>query len=159
MRLLDALATIGPLLSPSGKPISDLGARFAGKRVGLYFSAGWCPMCTRFEPTLLAFREECESRELPIELIYVPSDRSAADALKRAKSLDCAMVPFEHADSLKKQHKVWAGSEAMKLGMGRRSGVPAIVVLGEDGGELSFVDAERRGPDALRKWDLGSGVF
>ena len=38
-------------------------------------------------------------------------------------------------------------------------GVPAIVVLGEDGGELSFVDAERRGPDALRKWDLGSGVF
>ena len=35
MRLLEALAAIGPLLEPSGKPISDLGARLSGKRVGL----------------------------------------------------------------------------------------------------------------------------
>ena len=58
MRLLDTLAALGPLLEPTGKPIADVGARLAGKRVGFYFSAGWCPMCTSFEPTLLAFREE-----------------------------------------------------------------------------------------------------
>lgn len=159
MRILDALAAFG-LLAPTGKPISDLPAHLAGKRVGLYFSAGWCPMCTNFEPALMKFRDDCAQNDAPIELLYVPSDRSAADALKRAKALDCAMVPFEHADSMKKQYKVWAGSEAMKLGLGRRSGVPAIVVVGpDDGSELAFVDAERRGPQALQKWDLSSGVF
>ena len=159
MRLLDALATIGPLLQPSGKPITDLPARLAGKRVGFYFSAGWCPMCTSFEPSLLAFREQCANSGTPIELIYVPSDRSAADAAKRAQSLDCATVPFEHADSLKKQHRVWSGSEAGKLGRDRRSGVPAIVVLSPEGSELVFVDAETRGPASLKKWDLSAGVF
>merc|ERR1712070_480546 len=132
----------------------DASARLAGKRVGLYFAAGRCPMCTRFEPTLLAFRESCADRGTPIELLYVPSDRSESDAARRAQSLDMAMVPFAKADVLKKQHKVWAGAEAMKLGLGRRSGVPAIVVLSPDGEELSFVDAEARGPAALENWDL-----
>ena len=116
-------------------------------------------MCTRFEPTLLAFREECANRDVPIELIYVPSDRSAADAAARAEMLDCLTVPFEQADALKKQHSVWSGSEAMKLGFGRRSGVPAIVVLGPDGDELGFVDAESSGPASLKKWQLDQGVF
>ena len=159
MRLLDTLAALVPLLEPTGKPIADVGARLAGKRVGFYFSAGWCPMCTSFEPTLLAFREEAAERDVPIELIYVPSDRSEKDALKRAMSLQCAMVPYGAADTLKKAHKVWAGAEAGKLGRDRRSGVPAIVVMNPDGEEVSFVDAEARGGQALKKWDLGSNVF
>ena len=42
---------------------------------------------------------------------------------------------------------------------GRRSGVPAIVVLSPEGEEISFVDAEARGPDALKKWPLDQGIF
>ena len=161
MRLLNALAAIGPLLEPSGKAVGDLPSRVAGKRVGLYFSAGWCPMCTRFEPTLLAYREECEKRGKPIELIYVPSDRSEADAAKRAQQLGCMTVPYAAADGLKAQHKVWAGAEMLKLGAGRRSGVPAIVVLNPEGEEVAFVDAERSGAASLKKWPLEdeSGVF
>lgn len=159
MRLLQALATIGPLLEPSGRPITDLPARLTGKRVGLYFSAGWCPMCTQFEPHLQKFRQECADKEMPVELIYVPSDRSEAAALARANELQCAMVPYDKADALKKKWQVWAGSEAMKLGFGRRSGVPAVVVLSSDDEELAFVDAERSGPASLKKWDLGAGVF
>ena len=158
MRLVDALATLGPLLQPGGKPVADLPSRLAGKRVGMYFSAGWCPMCTRFEPSLLAFREKCEEAGKPIELIYVPSDGSAADAAKRAVGLGMMSVPYEHADSLKTQHTVWSGRESSKLGNRRRSGVPAIVVLSPEGEELSFVDAESRGPQSLAKWDLDKGV-
>ena len=48
---------------------------------------------------------------------------------------------------------VWAGSEMPSFGfIGRRSGVPAIVALGEEGEELAFVDAERRGSGALNGW-------
>ena len=142
MRLINALAALGPFLGPSGEPIADLSTRLAGKRLGLYFSAGWCPACTRFEPTLLAFREACKQRSTPIELIYVSSDRSEADARHRASSLRLSAVPYEHVDQLKMQHRVWSGMEAGKLGRGRRSGVPAIVVLSPDGEEVAFIDAE-----------------
>ena len=53
---------------------------------------------------------------------------------------------------LKRKHAVWAGSECFTFGMNRRSGVPALVVLGQSGEEVAFVDAERRGPQALQKW-------
>ena len=33
-------------------------------------------------------------------------------------------------------------------------GVPALVVLGSDGEEVAFIDAERRGAGALAKWPL-----
>ena len=39
--------------------------------------------------------------------------------------MNALQVPYEQADDLKKQFKVWAGSEALRLGLGRRSGVPA----------------------------------
>ena len=116
-------------------------------------------MCTRFEPTLMAFRSEAAARDVPIELIYVSSDRSEKDMLARSKALDMLAVPFDKVDELKKQHSVWSGSETFKLGFGRRSGVPAIVVLSPEGAELAFIDAERRGPQALKAWDLEDGVF
>jgi nucleoredoxin len=158
MRLVNALTAIG-LLDAAGKPVADVASRLAGKRVGLYFAAGWCPMCTGFEPSLLEFRQRCSDTQKPIELIYVPSDRSADDALGRAKLLSTLSVPFGSADQFKTEHKVWAGAERGKLGNGRRSGVPAIVVLSPEAEELAFVDAEASGPRSLIKWDLDQGVF
>ena len=159
MKLISALAAVGPLLAPSGKPITDMNAMLTGKRVGLYFSAGWCPMCTSFEPSLLNFREAAAQSGKPVELLYVSSDRSERDALARASGLGMTAVPFNHVDALKKEHQVWAGAETMKLGFGRRSGVPAIIILSSEGEEAGFVDAEARGAAALAKWDLDSHVL
>ena len=120
------------LLSTNGQPItsSSVPDLLAGKRVALYFAAGWCPMCTRFEPALIQFRDAANNANKPIELIYVPSDRSATDAMRRASSLQMMSVPHgEEADATKKQYEIWSGAESMKLGFGRRSGVPALVVL------------------------------
>ena len=149
-------AALPPLVAPGGATLDDdaTRARLAGKRVALYFSAGWCPMCTSFEPALKQFRQACEDSGKDVELIYVPSDRSADDAQERALKLDMLQVPFKRADELKKQHRVWAGSEALKLGMGRRSGVPALVVLDCEGAELAFVAAESQGVRALQAWPL-----
>ena len=63
---------------------------FKGKRVGLYFAAGWCPMCTSFEPSLLAFRDSTasvESAAAPVALVLVSSDGNAEAARTRAKAL------------------------------------------------------------------------
>ena len=127
-----------------------------GKRVALYFAAGWCPMCTSFEPSLLQFREAAVSSGKDMEIIYVPSDRSEADVIKRTKAMNMISVPFgEKADEMKKKHKVWAGAETGKLGTGRRSGVPALVVLdAKSGEEMAFLPAESEGTKALSSWPL-----
>ena len=116
-------------------------------------------MCTRFEPRLLKFRDECEEQRRPIELLYVPSDHSEEEALARAQSLQCATIRYDMAAALKWQYKVWSGSEVDVLGKARRSGVPAISVITPRMEELAFVDAEASGPKALKKWDLQKGVF
>ena len=139
LRSVVTCSAMGSLPSPvlDGKGAAVKAEALAGKRVALYFSAGWCPMCTNFEPSLQTFLQASEDSGKPITIIYVPSDRSQ-----------------EQADDLKKQFKVWTGSEALRLGLGRRSGVPALVVLGSDGEELAFVPAESQGVRALQEWPL-----
>ena len=158
-----AAFTLPPVVDASGAAIDDkaLRERLAGKRVGFYFSAGWCGMCTSFEPSLDQFRKACEESGKPIELINVSSDRSEKDALARAKALGMMTVKFDGSNrgDLKKKFSIWAGSESFEFGMRRRSGVPAIVVLNPDGDETAFVDAERSGAGSLRKWPLDEGVW
>ena len=145
-----------PVVDPStGKEIQDLNEKLKGKRVALYFAAGWCPMCTTFEPALATFRQSAKDAGKPIQLVYVSSDRSPDAHLQRASSLDMWTVPFEEVGAdLKRKYNIWSGSESFEFGFGRRSGVPALVVLDKDGNELSFVAAEAQGPKALTSWPL-----
>jgi len=121
-------------------------------------------MCTSFEPALQKFRAAADESGKPIEIIYVGSDRSQADQGQRAASLNMMQVPFEGdaRAELKKAHKVWPGSEVMQFGMGRRSGVPALVVLAANSAvELGFIPAESQGAKALGEWptDDAAGLF
>jgi len=138
----------------SGKEIEE--DLFQDKRVALYFAAGWCPMCTRaFEPSLETFRQACEESNKPVEFLYVSSDKDSDTATQRATELNMKMVPFgETSAKLKKDYTIWAGSEALQFGFGRRSGVPAIVVLDKAGQELAFLPAEAQGPKALSSWPM-----
>lgn len=153
-------SALPPLLDANGDPIDA--SSLAGKRVALYFSAGWCPMCTGFEPALMDFVSKADSIGTPVSLIYVASDRSKGEAMARAKAMGCLQVDFDGdaRSNLKKQFNVWSGSESFEFGVfGRRSGVPALVVLAEDGSEVAFIDAERRGPGSLAKWNLDEAVW
>ena len=154
----DALASIPSLKSPDGSLIAAdaISDKLKGKRVALYFAAGWCPMCTSFEPGLLQFREAAVQSGKDMEIIYVPSDRSDSDMVKRTTAMGMMSVPIgEEADAMKTRFKIWAGAESAKLGTGRRSGVPALVVLdSEKGEELKFLAAESKGVKALSDWPL-----
>mmetsp|Transcript_16598 Transcript_16598/g.34067 ORF Transcript_16598/g.34067 Transcript_16598/m.34067 type:complete len:260 (+) Transcript_16598:2-781(+) len=155
-----AISSLSPLAGKTSSSTllsseQELRDRLTGKRVALYFSAGWCPMCTSFEPALLSFRQAAEDSGKEVELVYVPSDRSDADALKRAQAMGMLSVSKEQAAGFKKEFKIWAGSETLAFGFGRRSGVPALVVLdNKDGKELAFLPAESVGPSALGDWPL-----
>jgi hypothetical protein len=153
-----AVASLPTLNSSSGQSLtpSAISERLAGKRVALMFSAGWCPMCTSFEPALMQFREACATSGKAVEIIYVPSDRKEEDVIKRCTAMNMMCVPIgEEADAVKSRFKIWAGAECGKLGMGRRSGVPALVVLDAQGGEeMAFIAAESQGANALSSWPL-----
>ena len=56
------------LLSSNGATLEDPVGALAGKRVALYFSAGWCPMCTSFEPALDKYVAAAADAGTPIEL-------------------------------------------------------------------------------------------
>ena len=133
---------------------SDLSARLSNKRVALYFAAGWCPMCTSFEPSLLQFRQAAADSGSPLELVYVSSDRSPNDQAKRTSAMGMLSVVSTDATELKRLHKIWAGSETLKFGSGRRSGVPALVVLDKTGKETAFLAVESQGVKALQSWPL-----
>lgn len=156
------MVNLSPLLDAHGATVAEpTDTIFRDQRVALYFAAGWCPMCTSFEPSLKAFTEAAAAAQTPIQLVYVPSDRSAEDAAARAASLGLWTVPYEQADAYKTKYRIWAGSESAKLGTDRRSGVPALVVLDQTGTEMAFVAAEADGPKALETWpmDNANGVW
>ena len=154
----EALSSLPPLNQSDGSAINKdkLSDIFKGKRVALYFAAGWCPMCTRFEPSLMKFQSAAASNGKDVEIIYVPSDQNKDAVIKRTIEMKMMSVPFgEKADEIKTKYKIWSGSECGKLGTDRRSGVPALVVLeSKNGGELAFLDAESRGAGALGSWPL-----
>jgi len=47
----------------------------AGKTLGIYFSAHWCPPCRGFTPQLCKLYKECKDKGLPFEIVFSTADR------------------------------------------------------------------------------------
>ena len=61
----------GPILDSDGNEVSkDV---LAGKTIGIYFSAHWCPPCRGFTPKLVEFRD---ANKKDFEVVFVSSDRN-----------------------------------------------------------------------------------
>ena len=75
------------------------------------------------------------------------------DRETRAAALGMDRVDFAMAQTLKTTFKVWSGRERPEFGDGRRGGVPAIIVIDRDCGELQYLNAEGEGAAALGKWE------
>ena len=145
------------LVNATGGAVScaDLG----GKSVALYFAGEWCPLCRRFTPALRAFHAQWNAS---VQIVFISSDMSASDArqhyerqMQLKKLGGWLMLAWEDplAAELKRRHKIWSGREIGQFGWGRRSGVPAVVVIDPSGAELAFLPGERWGAAALHEWD------
>jgi thiol-disulfide isomerase/thioredoxin len=62
------------LVNAKGKKVSA--ATLAGKKIGIYFSASWCPPCRAFTPQLVAAYRQLQTEGQPFEVVLVPSDQN-----------------------------------------------------------------------------------
>ena len=95
-----------------------------GKIIGLYFSAGWCPPCRTFSPTLKEFREQNKG---DFEVVMVSADRNIDEQLQYMQS---TKMPWPALP---------AGSyEANNLyNIFEVRGIPTLIIISPDGQVIS----------------------
>lgn len=103
-----------------------------GKKIGIYFTASWCPPCRAFTPQLVAAYNQLKADGKPFEVVLVTSDQNEAAMEKYMKDYEMpwGAVPFgdKRIDALKKKFQV--------------SGIPKLVVIDDAG---TVISAEARG--------------
>lgn len=115
------------------------------KVVALYFSAGWCPPCRQFTPILREFYEDLQERDLPFEIVFIPSDKTADDMDQYMKQChgDWLAVPFGHEliKELKKRYHITA--------------IPKVIVVTDDGEVVTSLgrkEVVENGPECYQQW-------
>mmetsp|Transcript_22641 Transcript_22641/g.41887 ORF Transcript_22641/g.41887 Transcript_22641/m.41887 type:complete len:425 (+) Transcript_22641:73-1347(+) len=85
----------GPYLSSAGgtEPV-DEGA-LAGKHVGLYFSAHWCPPCKMFTPVLKGVYEKVKAAGGQFEVVFVSGCRSQEQFDEYFAEMPWLAVPYD----------------------------------------------------------------
>lgn len=133
----------GELVKADG---SKVGAdTLAGKTVGVYFSAHWCPPCRRFTPVLVKTYNELKAAGKPFEIVFASSDKSeeAMFGYMKDTSMPWLALPFgsDHKGTLGKKYSV--------------RGIPTLVILDEKGDTVTTGgrgDVSSKGADAFAGW-------
>jgi nucleoredoxin len=110
------------ILDSKGKKISR--DELAGKTVGFYFSAHWCPPCRAFTPNLVKFRD---SNKDDFEVVFVSSDKSPEAQMGYMKETGMKWYTLPHRSS---------EGNALKQKFGVR-GIPALIIVSPDGATIT----------------------
>ena len=128
------------LVNAEGKEVSR--ESLAGKFVGIYFSAQWCPPCRGFTPKLVDFRNANKDE---FEVVFVSSDQTpkAQEKYMKTYKMDWPAVPHgtEGVAKLKSHFNV--------------RGIPYLAVLNPEGKVVSSTgrnDVEDSAGTALATW-------
>lgn len=122
--LSDGLDDLLPkeLLDSKGKKVSR--DELAGKTIGFYFSAHWCPPCRAFTPTLVKLRDANKEN---FEVVFVSADRSPQAQMAYMEEADMKWVTVEHRSA-----------EANALGQKFKiRGYPTLIVVSPEGKTVS----------------------
>lgn len=96
----------------------------AGKFVGVYFSAQWCPPCRAFTPSLVDFRNDNAD---DFEVVFVSSDRGAAAQKKYMTDYDMKFLATKNGT---------AENRKLSTKFGVR-GIPMLAILAPNGDVVS----------------------
>lgn len=99
---------------------ADLVAKAAGKPIGLYFSAHWCPPCRSFTPQLAEWYSAGLKDKM--EIIFISSDKDAESFGDYFKDMPWLALPFDKR----------AEKEALSDALGVQ-GIPSFAVINSDG--------------------------
>jgi nucleoredoxin len=123
-------------------PVSALADK---KKIGIYFSAHWCPPCRSFTPSLVDAYNEMKEDGEPFEVVFVSSDRSKDAMFDYMEWGKMPWLAVKHqsdtAEELKQRFEV--------------SGIPKLVIIDDDGELLTSNgrgDIDRFGEEAYDKW-------
>jgi len=115
---------IPPTAAEKAKTALDiLGANLekaAGKAIGLYFSAHWCPPCRGFTPKLAEFYKNGLKDKM--EIFFVSSDRDQKSFDEYFAEMPWQALPYEKRAEKETLSKMFGVS-----------GIPSFVVLNNDG--------------------------
>merc|ERR1719324_201542 len=103
----------------------------AGKTLGIYFSAHWCPPCRGFTPTLAQHYKAYKERGLPFEIVFSTGDRDEASFESYYREMvaeggDWLAIPWASSaqrDDLDSLFEV--------------SGIPCLVIVDENGNVIN----------------------
>ena len=105
----------------------DTKTALAGKTVGIYFSAHWCPPCRQFTPSFArAYERLTGEMGKDFEVVFVSSDRDEAAFDEYRGEMPWLALPFSARDVKAKL------SATFKV-----NGIPALVVLDETGATVT----------------------
>lgn len=120
-------------------------SELTGKKIGIYFSAHWCPPCRQFTPKLVDFYNQLKSEDKPFEIVFVSSDRSEREMIGYMKEADMPWLAVRH-DSKESNH--------LKETFSIRS-IPTLVVVNDQGTMITSKargDVEAYGAAAFERW-------
>ena len=138
---------VGPeLINADGEKVAT--SSLAGKVIGLYFSAEWCPPCRAFTPELVKLRD---SKDDKFEVVFVSSDQSPEAQQKYMKGYNMNWPAIPHDSPLRQQLQVKYDVQ----------GIPSLVIVDDQGNlitkegrsEMSSSD----GAQALSEWISAAG--
>jgi len=99
----------------------------AGKTLGIYFSAHWCPPCRSFTPILADNYKAYKERGLPFEIVFSTADRDETSfnsyrAEMAAAGGDWLAIPWKDSDRRQALDSLFGVS-----------GIPCLVIVDENG--------------------------
>jgi nucleoredoxin len=93
----------------------------AGKVLGIYFSAHWCPPCRGFTPKLAETYKKMKAKGLNFEVIFASSDRD--EAAFKGYYGEMPWLALPHGDKRKEQWSNLFGVD----------GIPSLAIIDADG--------------------------
>lgn len=120
------------LLKSDLTKLEDAGAAIGGKYLGIYFSAHWCPPCQQFTPILANFYNNLKAQRNDFEIIFVSSDKSAAEFKAYAATMPWLVLDYDRRD-LK-------GSLGQAFNV---TGIPTLIWLDPTGQVMSMEGRKR----------------
>jgi len=110
-------------LSGDGDSVDVADLKGAGKVIGLYFSAHWCPPCKGFTPVLVETYKKVKAAGKQFEMIFVSSDRDQTQFMEYFKEMPWLAIPQgdKRKNALSKRFEV--------------EGIPCLVLVDAETGE------------------------